>query len=46
MFLYNPSKYEDRSKDIADHVKSQTKRISAIFIMAQKVSAVHMMIEM
>ena len=22
MSLYNPSKYEDRSKDIADHVRS------------------------
>jgi hypothetical protein len=25
MSLYNPSKYEDRSKDIADHVKTKPK---------------------
>ena len=39
MSLYNPSKYEDRSKDIVDHVKTKRKKVSAIFIMAQKVLA-------
>ena len=43
--LYNPSQYENQTKDIADHVKIN-KKIGAIFIMAQKVLVVHMMIEM
>ena len=43
--LYNPSKYENRSKDIADHVKIN-KKIGAICIMTQKVLAVQIMIKM
>ena len=43
--LYNPSKYENRTKDIADHVKIN-KKISAICIVTSKISAVEKMIEM
>ena len=42
--LYNPSKYENRTKDIADHVKIN-KKISAICIVTSKISAVEKMIE-
>ena len=42
--LYNPSQYENRSKDIADHVKIN-KKIGAISMMTQKVSVVQIMIE-
>ena len=44
MSLYNPSKYENRSKDIADHVKIN-KKIGAISMMTQRISAVQIMIE-
>jgi hypothetical protein len=43
--LYNASQYENRSKDIADHVKIN-KKIGAISMVTQKVSAVQVMIEM
>ena len=43
--LYNPSKCEKWSKDIADHVRIN-KKIGAICIMTQKVLAVQIMIEM
>ena len=43
--LYNPSNYENRSKDIVDHVKIN-KKISAICIVTSKISAVEKMIEM
>ena len=45
MSLYNPSKYENRSKDIVDHVKIN-KKIGAISMMTQKISAVQIMIKM
>jgi len=43
--LFNPSKYEKRSKDIADHVKIN-KKIGAICIMTRKILAVQITIEM
>ena len=44
MSLYNPLKYENRSKDIADHVK-MNKKLGAISMMIQKISAVQIMID-
>ena len=44
MSLYNPSKYENRSKDIADHVNIN-KKIGAISMMTQRISTVQIMIE-
>jgi hypothetical protein len=43
--LYNPSQYEKRSRDIADHVKTN-KKIGAKCIVTQKILAVEKMIEM
>ena len=43
--LYNPSQYENRSKDIVGHVKIN-KKIGTISMMTQKISTVQIMIKM
>jgi hypothetical protein len=43
--LYNPSQYEKRSSDIADHAKTN-KKIGAKCIVTKKILVVEKMIEM